>query len=133
MSFSWCHIESTHDICGICNIKPSQNNHPHYVLENHRLWMKRKMIKLVELTTRQMAASINRLNNAFPFFYNATEASKFSEVELIRLHEWSLPVTWRVKVDLDGYISTLNSKTKLIEVCETIKSSEIFLEKPSKE
>jgi hypothetical protein len=92
--------------------------------------MKRKMFKLVELTTRQMAASINCLNNALPFFPNATEASKFSEVELIGLLESSLLVTWRSKFDLDGYISILHSKAKL---CEAIERSEIALEKPSKE
>ena len=50
---------------------------PHRALETQRLWMNRKMFKPVELTTRQMAASINRLNNALPFFPTATEASKF--------------------------------------------------------
>jgi hypothetical protein len=77
---------------------------PHRALETQRLWMNRKMFKPVELITRQMASSINRLNNALPFFPNATEASKFLEVELIGLLEWSFPVTWRAKFDLDRYI-----------------------------
>jgi hypothetical protein len=80
-----------------------------------------------------MVASINCLNNALPFFPNATEASKFSEVKLIGLLEWSLPVDWIAKFDLDGYIPTLHSKAKLIEACEAIERSEIALEKPSKE
>jgi hypothetical protein len=80
-----------------------------------------------------MAESINCLNNSSPFFPNATEASKFSEMELIGLLEWSLPVTWRAKFDLDGYIPTLHSKPKLIEVCESIECSETALEKSSKE
>lgn len=54
-------------------------------------------------------------------------------MELIGLLEWSLPVTWRAKFDLDGYIPTLHSKIKLIEACEAIERSEIALEKPSKE
>jgi hypothetical protein len=37
---------------------------PHRALETQRLWMNRKMFKPVELTTRQMAASINCLNDA---------------------------------------------------------------------
>jgi len=41
---------------------------PYRALETQRLWMNRKMFKPSELTTRQMAASINRLNNALPFF-----------------------------------------------------------------
>jgi hypothetical protein len=72
--------------------------------------MNRKMFKLVELTTRQMAASINCLNNALPFFPTATEASKFSEIEL-----------------------TLHSRAKLIETCEAIEQSEIAVERPSRE
>ena len=96
-------------------------------------WMNRKTFKLVELTTRQMAASVNHLNNALPVFPNPTEASKFLETELIGLLQLSLPVTWRVKFDLDGYIPTLHSKTKLIEAYEAIEQSEISLEKPSKE
>jgi len=54
-----------------------------------------------------MAASINCLYNALSFFPNATEASKFPGVELIGLLEWFLPVTWRAKFDVDGYIPTL--------------------------
>jgi hypothetical protein len=66
---------------------------PHQALETQRLWMNRKMFTPVELTTRHMAASINRLNNALPFFPTATKASKFSKIELIGLLEWSLPAT----------------------------------------
>jgi predicted unusual protein kinase regulating ubiquinone biosynthesis (AarF/ABC1/UbiB family) len=40
---------------------------PHHALEFQQLWMNRKMFKPVELTTRQMAPSINCLNNALPF------------------------------------------------------------------
>jgi hypothetical protein len=95
--------------------------------------MNRKMFKLVELTTRQMAASINRLDNALPFFPAATEASKFSEIELIGLLEWSLSATWGAKFDLDSYIPTLHSRAKLIEACEAIEQSENAVERPSRE
>jgi hypothetical protein len=106
---------------------------PHQALETQRFWMNRKMIKPVELITRQMAASINCLNNALPFFPTATEASKFSEIELIGLLEWTLPVTWRAKFDLDSFIPTLHSWAKLIEACEAIEQSEIAVERPSRE
>jgi hypothetical protein len=85
--------------------------------------MNRKMFKPVELTIRQMAASIHRLSNALTFFSTASEASKFSEIELIGLLEWSLPATWRAKFDLDSYIPTLHSRTKLI----------VAMERPSRE
>jgi hypothetical protein len=80
-----------------------------------------------------MAALINRLNNFLPFFSNATETSKFSEVELIGLLEWSLHVTWRVKFDLDGHTPTLHAKIKLIEGCEAIERIKISLKNASKE
>jgi ribosomal protein L16/L10AE len=53
---------------------------PHRALETQRPLMNRKMFKPVDLTTRQMVTSSNCLNNALPFFPNAIEASKFSEV-----------------------------------------------------
>jgi hypothetical protein len=65
----------------------------HRALETQQLWMNRKMFTPVELITRHMAASINRVNNALPFFPTATKASTFSKIELIGLLEWSLPAT----------------------------------------
>ena len=94
---------------------------PHRALEIQKLWMNRRMFKPMELTTRQTAAAINRLNNALPLFPNGVDASKFSEVEIIGLLEWSLPSEWRTKFDLDGYIPTLHSKARLIEACEAIE------------
>ena len=82
------------------------------------------MFKPVELTTRQTAAAINRINNALPLFPNGSVASKFSETEIIGLLEWSLPPAWRTKFDLDGYIPTLHSKTRLVEACEAIERNE---------
>jgi hypothetical protein len=61
-------------------------------------------------------------------FFTATEASKFSEIELIGLLEWSLPATWRAKFDLDSYNPTLHTRAKLIEACEAIEQSEIAVE-----
>ena len=61
------------------------------------------------------------------------QPSKLLEVELIWLLEWSLPVTWRAKFDLDGYIPMLHSKARLIEACEAIEQSEISSENSAKE
>ena len=55
---------------------------PHRALETQRLWMNRKMFKPVELTTRQMAASINRLNNALPFFPLQQKPPSFQKLNL---------------------------------------------------
>jgi hypothetical protein len=74
-----------------------------------------------ELTTRQTAAAINRLNNALPLFPLRMDASKFSDTEIIGLLEWSLPPPWHTKLDLDGYIPTLHTRAKLIKKCEAIE------------
>jgi hypothetical protein len=94
---------------------------PHRALEIQKLWMSHRMYKPTELTTRQTAAAINRLNNALPLFPLGTDASKFSDTEIIGLLEWSLPPAWRTKFDLDGYIPTLHTRAKLIENCEAIE------------
>ena len=97
---------------------------PHRALEIQKNWMNRRMFKPIELTTRQTAAAINRLNNALPLFPTGTEASKFSATEIIGLLEWSLPPQWRTKFDLDGYVPTLHTKARLIEACEAIERNE---------
>jgi hypothetical protein len=97
---------------------------PHRALEIQKLWMQRGMKKPFDLSTRNMAAAINRINNALPLFPGATEASKFSPEDLVSLLEWSLPVAWRRKFDYDGYIPTQDSKAKLIEKCEAIERSQ---------
>ena len=101
---------------------------PHRALEIQKLWMNRRMYKPAELTTRQTAAAINRLNNALPLFPGGTDDSKFTEVQVVELLEWSLPPTWRAKFDLDGYIPTLGSKSRLIEACEAIERNETIAE-----
>jgi hypothetical protein len=88
---------------------------PHRALETQKLWMTWKMFKPpANMTTRQTAAAINRLNNALPLFPNGTdEGLKFTPQELIGLLEWSLPQAWRAnKFDLDGYVPSLHPMMK---------------------
>ena len=75
----------------------------------------------MSLTMQKTAAAITKINNALPLFPNGSEASKFSEIELIGILEWSLPQAWRMKFDLDGYVPTKHSKAQLIEACEAIE------------
>ena len=105
---------------------------PHRALEIQRLWMNRRMFKPPELTTRQTAAAINWLNNALPLFPSGTDASKFSDTEIVGLLEWALPPEWRTKFDLDGYVPTLHTKAKLIEACEAIERNEAVVPKSTK-
>ena len=97
---------------------------PHRALEIQKLWMQRGMKKPFALSTRKTAAAINRINNALPLFPGGDENSKFSEVELVGLLEWSLPESWRAKFDLDGYVPTLHPKARLIEACEAIERNQ---------
>ena len=88
---------------------------PHCALEIQKLWMNWRMFKLVELTIRQTAAAINRLNNSLHLLPGGSENSKFTETKIVGFLEWSLLPTWRAKFDLDGYIPSLDTKTRLIE------------------
>ena len=97
---------------------------PHRALEIQRLWMQRGLRKPMALTTRKTAAAITKINNALPLFPNGSEASKFSDIELIGILEWSLPQAWRMKFDLDGYVPTEHSKARLIEACEAIEQNQ---------
>jgi hypothetical protein len=91
--------------------------------------MQWKMHKLADLATRQIAAAINRLNNALPLFPLGSTKSKFSKKQIVGLLEWSLPQACRSKFDLDKYIPSLHSKTCLIKACEAIKRNNMVPEK----
>ena len=66
--------------------------------------MQRNMKKPKDLSTRKMAAAITKINNMLPRFPGATEASKFSDAEIVELLELSLPNAWRQALDLKkGY------------------------------
>jgi hypothetical protein len=98
---------------------------PFRALEVQKQWMLRSMKKPYDLTTRNTAAAMSKLNNYLPHFPNATQASKFSDSELIGLLEWSLPHKWRKEMDLRGYIPSLGTKEELISHCERIERNEI--------
>ena len=67
-----------------------------------------------------------------PLFPGGSDASKFTDVEIVGLLEWSLPPAWRAKFDLDGYIPSLDSKARLIDACEAIERNEVAKEKEAK-
>jgi hypothetical protein len=83
---------------------------PFQALEMQQQWMQHRMHKLADLSTRQMAAAINRLNNALPLFPLGSTESKFSEKEIVGLLEWSLPQAWRFKVRFGWLYSYLTFK-----------------------
>jgi hypothetical protein len=67
---------------------------PHQALETQRLWMNQSMYKPRVMTTRIASAVISHINNAIPLFPTGTDASKFTEMELVGLLKWSLPPQW---------------------------------------
>ena len=61
------------------------------------------------------------MNNSLAQFPGGTEASKFNEVDLISIIEWSLPKMWRQKFDLDNYVPTEDTKTRFIQEMEAVE------------
>ena len=104
---------------------------PFRVLEIQKLWMRRKMCKPTDMSFRKTVAAVVRINNSIPYFPGATVADKFSEAEIIELLEWSIPQTWRNKFDLEGYIPSLETRTKLVEKCEALERNEPKKAKPA--
>ena len=98
---------------------------PHRALEIQKLWMQRNMRKPAELSTRGTAAAITKINNSLPLFPLGTAASKFSEVEVVGLLEWSLPRSWQAAFNLKGYVPALDTKERLIRECEALERNEV--------
>ena len=88
--------------------------------------MKKVRKKPIELSTRQTAAALSRLNNCLPLFPGASEDSKFTPRKLLEILECSLPLLWWQKFDLDGYIPTDGSQAELIQHCEAIEHCEMI-------
>jgi hypothetical protein len=86
--------------------------------------MNRAMRKPVDLSTRLTSSALSRLNNYLPYFPLGTQASKFSETELVSLLEWSLPQDWRRKFDLKGYVPSQHDRQRLIVESEAIERNE---------
>ena len=83
--------------------------------------MRKHLKKPSNLTTCQTAVALSRLNSCLPLFPGGSEASKFSQEELLEILECSLPYAWRQKFDYDGYLPTDGNKAKLIARCEAIE------------
>jgi hypothetical protein len=98
---------------------------PHRALEIQRLWMNREMKKPFNLSTQKTIAALNHLNNLLPLFPTGTQASKFSDSEIVGLLEWAVPEGWRRKFDLKGYIPSSHDKKRFLYECEIIERSEM--------
>jgi hypothetical protein len=87
---------------------------PHISFETQKLWMNRSMFKPRAMTTRIISAVISRIKNALPLFPTGTDASKFSEPELVGRLQWSLPPAWRENFDLKGYFPSKHNRMHVV-------------------
>jgi len=86
--------------------------------------MRKHLKKPYDLSTRQTAAALSRINNCLPLFPDGSEESKFTPAEeLLDILECSLPQAWRHKFDYDGYVPTDGDRATLITACEAIERS----------
>jgi hypothetical protein len=102
----------------------SQTVFPHRALETQRNWMSRFMKKPREMTSRNTAAAIARLNNSLPLFPTGNMGSKYSEKELVGLLEWSLPEKWRKQLGMKGFDPSQHTREELIEELEILERHE---------
>jgi hypothetical protein len=91
------------------------------------------MKKPYNLSTCKTAAALTKINNCLPVFPLGLPASKFTDQEVVGLLKRLLPLTWRKKFDLDGYVPTLGTKAKLILECEAIEQNKSVKEKERKD
>jgi len=96
---------------------------PHRALDFQKHWMKKYLKKPQDMWIRLTSAALSRLNNCLPFFPGGSEASKFSDSELVEILEFSLPLEWRQKFNFDGYIPMDGTKAQLIHHGEVIERS----------
>ena len=94
---------------------------PHRALEMQKEWMQRSMRKPFDLSARRTAAAIVRINNALPLFPAGTLNDKFPEEKIVALLEFSLPISWRNKFNLDNYVPTKDNLARLIAECEALE------------
>src|SRR5688572_21654157 len=73
------------------------------------------------MSFRSTSSAISRLNNCLSFFSGGSEDSKFTKTKLVEILEFSLPLEWRQKFDLDGYIPADGTMAQLILNGETIE------------
>jgi hypothetical protein len=97
---------------------------PHRALETQRQWMQRHMKKPRDMSARNTSAAISRINNCLPMFPHGSQASKFSEKEIVELFEWSLPERWQKKLSVKGFDPSQHTREELIDQCEILERHE---------
>jgi hypothetical protein len=65
------------------------------------------------------------MNNGLTKIPGATEESKFSELELICLLEYSLPLKWQQKFNYNNYVPTKHDCMRLLRECKAIEWNQV--------
>src|SRR5690242_4940616 len=102
-------------LTGSSHVRSNYYTFPHRALDSQKQWMKKYMEKPQDMLIRSTSATLNRLDICLSFFPGGLEASKLTKTELVEILEFSLPLEWRQKFDLDGYILTNGTFTQLIQ------------------
>jgi hypothetical protein len=117
-------LELTTEMVTLALEAVSREVFPHRALVMQKLWMRRAIKKPKEMPIRKMASALTKMNRLLTRFPGATAADLFDAEELLEILEWSLPLKWRAKFDLAGYIPSLFDRSRLIAECEAIERSE---------
>jgi hypothetical protein len=70
-----------------------------------------------------MSTVLSCIDNYLPSFPDGDANSKFTDVELVRLLDYSLPASWRKAMDLKGYVASQHDKKWLVDQCKMIKQN----------
>jgi hypothetical protein len=81
---------------------------PFRALETQKQWMNKYMKKPFNLSAKMMSTMLSCINNYLPSFPDGDANSKYTDVELVGLLDFSLPASWRKAMDLKGYVWPLN-------------------------
>jgi hypothetical protein len=100
---------------------------PFRALETQKQWMNKYMKKPYDLSAKMMSTALSCINNYLPSFPDGDANSKFTDAELVRLLDFSLPTSWRKAMDLKGYVASQHDKKLLVDQCKMIKRNETLL------
>jgi hypothetical protein len=106
------HVEES--LCAVTTIV-----FPFCALETQKQWMNKYMKKPYNLSAKMMLTALSCINNYLPSFPDGDANSKFTDAELVRLLEFSLPASWRKAMDVKGYVASQHDK--LVDQCKMIE------------
>jgi hypothetical protein len=86
--------------------------------------MNKYMKKTYDLSATMVLTALSLINNYLLSFLDGDANSKFTDVELAGLLDFSLPASWRKAIDLKGYVASQHDKKSLVNQCKMIQRNE---------